>query len=166
MEIGPQRGGGKEARNHGVEPRGHGDALTGKIGADHAEVAAQFGQVPAFAAKDAHVHLRPHHGVELAGDGQDERGFAAAVGTENGHVLARADAEMDVVQHHPLAARHVHPAQLKEIGMRRGGAGEWPRILRGGFGCRRQGRTTAARAAHEFQINPEQNAAAQTHLLH
>ena len=37
-------------------------------------------------------------GVALAGDGLDEGGFAAAVGAEDGDVLAGVDGEVDVVE--------------------------------------------------------------------
>ena len=36
-------------------------------------------------------------------------------GPENGHVLAGADAQVDVVQHHAIAARDVHLAQFQKV---------------------------------------------------
>ena len=98
MQIGPQRRRGKESRNHGIETGGDGGALARQLACrrargDDAEVLAQLRQVPAFAAEDAHPHSRLHDGIDLAGHGEDQRGLSAAVGAENGHVLAGADAE-------------------------------------------------------------------------
>ena len=120
VQIGPERGGGKEAGDNRVEPGGDGGALAGKLatrgaGADHAEVAAQFGEVPALPAEDAHDHSRLEDGIELAGDGQNERGFAAAIGTEDGDVLAGADSEIDVVEHDTVAAGDADVAEAKEF---------------------------------------------------
>ena len=120
VQIGPQRRRRKKSCDHSIEPRRHCRALAGQFGshgsgADHAEVAAQLGQIPALAAEDAHAHSRSDDGIELAGHGEDERGFSASVGAENGDVLAGADAEVDVVQHHAITARHVHVAQFKKL---------------------------------------------------
>ncbi len=57
-----------------------------------------------------------HHGINLAGHGQDERGFAAAVGAHDGHMLAGANAQIDIVQHHAVAAGHVYLLQFKKMG--------------------------------------------------
>ena len=56
-----------------------------------------------------------HDGIDLAGDGEDQRGLAAAVGAEDRDMLAGADAEVDVVQHDAIAARHVHVFQLEKL---------------------------------------------------
>jgi hypothetical protein len=87
----------------------------GKLRAHHAEVPAELGQVPALAAEDAHPHLRAHDGIDLAGHGHDQRRFAAAVRPQNGHVLAGADGQVHIVQHHALAARHVDRAQFEKL---------------------------------------------------
>ena len=83
--------------------------------AHHAEVLAQLGQVPALAAEDAHLHPRLHDGINLAGHGQNQRRLAAAVRPENRHMLAGANRQVHVVQHHALAARHVHLAQFEKL---------------------------------------------------
>jgi hypothetical protein len=83
MEIGPQRRGRKESGNHRIQARGYGGPLARQLrepGRHHAEVLAQLGQVPAFAAEDAHHHLWPHDGINLAGHGQDQRRLAASIG--------------------------------------------------------------------------------------
>ena len=120
MKIGPEGGGGEEAGDHGIEPGGNGGALAGKVRAhqaraDHAEVAAQLGEIPAVAAEDADAHARLDDGINLAGDGEDEGGFSASVGAEDGHVLAGADGEIDVVEHDAVAAGHVDLAQREEL---------------------------------------------------
>ena len=58
------------------------------------------------------LHAGLNDGIELAGHGEDERGFAAAVGAEDGDVLAGADGEVDVVQDDAVAARDVDVAQV------------------------------------------------------
>ena len=121
VEIRPQSGRGEEAGNDCVEPGGDGGAFTRQLGAhetsaDHAEVLAQLGQVPAVAAKDADAHSGLHDGVNLAGDGENQGGLAAAVGAENRNVLAGAEVEVDVVQHNAVAARDVDVSQRKEFG--------------------------------------------------
>ena len=72
-------------------------------------------KVPPVAAEDANTHAGLDDRVNLAGHGEDERGFAAAVGPENGHVLAGADGEVDVVEHDAIAAGHVDLAKLEEL---------------------------------------------------
>ena len=78
-------------------------------------MAAQLGQVPAVTAEDADLHSREEYGVELACHGEDERGFAATVRAEDGHMLAGANSQVDVVQHHSIAARHIYVAQRKKL---------------------------------------------------
>ena len=53
-------------------------------------------------------------GVALAGDGLDEGGFAAAVGAEDGDVLAGVDGEVDVVEDDVVAAGYVDVGQMQE----------------------------------------------------
>ena len=53
-------------------------------------------------------------GVALAGDGLDEGGFAAAVGAEDGDVLAGVDGEVDVVEDDVVAAGYVDVSQMQE----------------------------------------------------
>ena len=119
VQIGPQRGGGKESRDHRVQARGHGGPLARQLAHQpsrhHAKVLAQLGQIPALAAKDAHPHPRLGDGIELAGHGQDQRGFAAAVRPQNRHMLPGANGQVHIVQHHAVAARHVHLAQFKKL---------------------------------------------------
>lgn len=121
MQVGPKCGCGEEPGDDGVEAGSDGGALAGEIsthraGADSAEVTAEFGQVPAFAAKDAHAHAGLNDGIDLAGDGEDERGFAAAVRTEDGDVFTAADGEVDVVEDDAVAARDVDVAEVEEVG--------------------------------------------------
>ena len=55
------------------------------------------------------------HGINLAGDGQDQRGFAAPIRSQNRHVLAGANVQVHVVQHDAVAARHVDIFELEEL---------------------------------------------------
>jgi len=52
--------------------------------------------------------------IAFARDGLDERGFAAAVGTQDGDVLADADAQADVAQHHLFGAHHPDALHVDE----------------------------------------------------
>src|SRR6202042_706683 len=111
--------GGKESCDNGIETGRGGSSLARKFGAhwpgaDYAKVAAKLGKVPTLAPEDADHHARLNDGIELAGHGENERGFAAAVGPENGDVLAGADAEIDVVQDNAIAARDVDRAHFEK----------------------------------------------------
>lgn len=67
---------------------------------DDAQVGAQVEDVPPGLPEDQEggLAVRPHQGVVLAGDEADERGFARAVGAQDGQVLAGADLEVQVLQ--------------------------------------------------------------------
>lgn len=114
VKVRPERGCGEESGNDGVEAGGDGGALAGKIGADDAEMTAQLGQVPAVTAEDADAHAGLDDGVDLAGDGENERGFAAAVWSEDGDVFSGADGEVDVVEDDPVAAGDVDILQFEK----------------------------------------------------
>lgn len=115
VQIGPERRSGEKAGDDGVKAGGDGGALAGEIGADDTEVPAKLGKVPAVAAEDADAHAGLNDGIDLAGDGEDERGFAAAVGAKDGDMFAGADGEIDVVQDDALAAGNVDIAQFQEL---------------------------------------------------
>ncbi len=113
-EVGPEGGAGKEAGEDGVAAGGVEGGAAGEFGGDDAEALFEFGEVPAFAAEDADLRFRLDDGVALAGDGLDEGGFAAAVGAEDGDVLAGVDGEVDVVEDDVVAAGHVDVCQMQE----------------------------------------------------
>ena len=115
VEVGPQGGGGKKSGDDGVEAGGDGGSFAGQVGTDHAEVLAELGQVPAIAAKDAHAHEGLNDGINLAGDGKDERRFSTAVGTEDGDMLSGADGEVHVVEDDSIAACNVDLLQFEEL---------------------------------------------------
>ena len=119
VEIRPQGGGGKEAGDYRVEPASDCRSFAGQLcthgsSGNNAEVAAQLGQIPAFAAKDADEHSRLNDGIELASHGKNKRGFAAAVRTKDSDVLAGANAEIDVVQHHAVTASNIDCPHFQE----------------------------------------------------
>lgn len=117
-EIGPEGGSGEEAGEDGVEPGGVEGGFAGELGRDDTEALAKLGQIPALAPEDANHGRLPvwtdRERVELAGDGLEERGLAAAVGTEDGEVFACMEVEADVVKHGRTAARDVHMLQGKD----------------------------------------------------
>jgi len=78
-------------------------------------VLAELGEVPAIPTEDAHLQPRPDHGVDLAGHGHNEGRLATAVGTQDGHVLAGSDAEVDIVQDDAVAARYVDSAEFEKV---------------------------------------------------
>ena len=71
---------------------------------DHAQQGTEIEYVPALLAEDGHAGAFALERVALAGDGLDEGGFAAAVGSQDGDVLADADAEAEVVEDDLVAA--------------------------------------------------------------
>ena len=136
-EVGPEAGGGEESCDDGIEAGGAsggaacgvrgavGDALQAAEGVrDGAEVLAEFGEVPAVAAKDGDfraglagvgvVSGGGDDGVELAVHGADEGGFAAAVGAEDGDVFTGGDGEVDVVEDDGVAQGDVDVAHVEE----------------------------------------------------
>ena len=86
---------------------------------DDAEVFAKLGEVPAGAAEDADfwhgMTGAGNGGVEFAGHGADEGGFAAAVGAEDGDVFAGLDGEVDVVEDNAVAEGYVDVAHVQEV---------------------------------------------------
>ena len=113
-EVGPEGGAGEEAGEDGVTAGGLEGGAAGEFGGDYAEALFEFGEVPAFAAEDADAGSLLDYGVALAGDGLDEGGFAAAVGAEDGDVLAGGDGEGDVVEDGVAAAGYVDVLEGEE----------------------------------------------------
>ena len=75
-----------------------------QVARNDAEQLAQLENVPAVAAHDAHRRAFAHQRITFAGDGLDQRGFAAAVRPEDGDVLAESDPQRNVFQGNRLAA--------------------------------------------------------------
>jgi hypothetical protein len=121
VEVGPEGGGGEESGNNGVEAAGDGRALAGEFRGDDAEVGAELRDIPALAAEEAELRGGGDDGIALAGDGFDECGFAAAVGTEDGDVFAVGDAEGDVMEDDVVAAGDGDIVREEEIGLIRCG---------------------------------------------
>ena len=113
-EVGPEGGTGEEAGEDSVAASSGEGLLAGKFGRDNAEALFEFGEVPAVAAEDAYLGFRLGDWVALAGDGLDEGGLTAAVGAEDGDVLAGVDGEIDVVEDDVLAAGYVYVGQMKK----------------------------------------------------
>ena len=125
-QMGPERGGGKEAGQRGIQPGGApGEAacgvcragvtlMAGKIVGDDAKVAAKLGEIPAVAAKDAQLGFGANERVEFAGEGADECGFAAAVGAEDDDVFAGLNGQGEIVQHDAIAECDVDVAHFQK----------------------------------------------------
>ena len=117
-EIGPEGGAGEEAGEDGVAAGGVERGLTGELGGDYAEALFEFGEVPAVTTEDADagfgLAVAWRDGVALAGDGLDEGGFAAAVGAEEGDVLAGGYGEVDVVEDDVFAAGNVDVLEMQK----------------------------------------------------
>lgn len=119
VEVGPERGGGEETGDDSVEPSGDRRALAGKFRGDDAEMGAELRDVPALAAEQPQLSGGRDDGVALAGNGLDQRGFAAAVGAEDGDVFPVGDAERDVVEDNVVAAGDgdvAHDEEIRRIG--------------------------------------------------
>lgn len=86
---------------------------------------AELGEVPTGAAEDADLHAGDDNVVDVAGHGADEGGFSAAVGAEDGNVLACADGEVDVVQDEAVAEGDVDLAHVEEDACIGGWCGVW-----------------------------------------
>ena len=94
------------------EETGQGDIAAGDVAgaAGHqvarhdAEQLAQLEDVPPVAAHDAHGRAFAHQRIAFAGDGLDQRGFAAAVRSQDRDVLAESDPQRNFFQRERLAA--------------------------------------------------------------
>ena len=116
VQIGPEGGRREEAGDDGVEAGGDGGALAGQSAWARPRRSAG---AAAVRSQRSRPKMRTcmsglDDGVDLAGHGEDERGFAAAVGAEDGDVLAGADGEIHVVQDDAIAARDVDVAHFEE----------------------------------------------------
>src|SRR5271170_4980711 len=100
VEVRPERGGGEESGDNGVDSTRDACALAGQMRFDDAQVLAELGDIPALATEQLNARFRRDDGIALAGNGLDERGFPAAIGAENGNMLSGCDAEADVVEHY------------------------------------------------------------------
>src|ERR1700730_6427038 len=69
-----------------------------QIGRDDAEQRAQLKNVPALAAENRDGGAFVRHRVAFTRDGLDQRGLAAAIRTQDTNMLARLDAQGDVLQ--------------------------------------------------------------------
>jgi hypothetical protein len=116
VKVGPERGRGEESGRDGIDARGDGGALAGEFGRDDTEMGAELRDIPALAPEQEQLHFGHDDGVALAGDGANERGFAAAVGAEDGDVLALLDAEGKIVQDDVVAARDADVLHEEEFG--------------------------------------------------
>ena len=115
MQVGPESGCGEEAGDHGIEAGSHRGALAGKIGTDNAEMLPQLGQIPAISAKDADPHARLNDGVDLACNREDQRGFAASVGAEDGNMLSGTKIEVHIMQNDPVAPGNVDVFEFEKL---------------------------------------------------
>jgi len=132
-EVGPEGGCGEESGDDGVEADGAADRGAGGVEAcgdgchaghfaDDAEVFAELGEVPAGAAEDLDFHAGKDEGVDFAIHGANEGGFPAAIGAENGYVLACLDVEVDIVEDDAVSEGDVDIGHAEEL-FRVGGVG-------------------------------------------
>ena len=113
-EVGPEGRAGEEAGENGVTSGGGEGLFAGEFGGDYAETLFEFGEIPALTTEDADLGFWQGDGVALAGDGLDEGGLTAAVGAEDGDVLAGVDEEVDVVEDDVVAASYIDVGQMKK----------------------------------------------------
>jgi hypothetical protein len=102
--IGPDADGAEEAREDEFAAFDVAGALGHEVVADEAEVVAEVEDVPIAGAEDLERCFGAEERVAFAGDGFDERGFAAAVGAEDGDVFAGFDGEVEAVKGEAAAA--------------------------------------------------------------
>jgi len=125
-EVGPEGAGAEEAGDDGVGSGGAAGGASGGVDGfgggvkagmavgDSAEVLAEFGEVPAWAAEDADFHSGLDDWVQLAVHGADEGGFTATVGAEDGYVFSGLDGEVDVVEDDAVAEGYVDVAHSEK----------------------------------------------------
>ena len=82
----------------------------------------------AFLAENREGRFGAGQRIAFARNGFDQRGFAAAVWSQDGRVFARLDAQGDVVQYVLFTAHYGDVVEVEERGLGRGlgaGAGDW-----------------------------------------
>ena len=89
--------------------------LKEEVGTDNAEMLPQLGQIPAISAKDADPHARLNDGVDLACNREDQRGFAASVGAEDGNMLSGTKIEVHIMQNDPVAPGNVDVFEFEKL---------------------------------------------------
>jgi hypothetical protein len=102
--VSPDADGAEEAGENQLTAGDVARALRHQIVCDDAEMGAEIEDVPVFLAQDAQAGFRLKQRMAFARDRFDERGFAAAVGAEDGNVLAGFDREAEAVQGETRAA--------------------------------------------------------------
>lgn len=112
--VGPEGGGAQQAGDDDVAAARGGRSFGRKRLLDDAEILAQLGDDPAVIAEEAHAGAILWDGVALARDGLDERGFAAAVGPEDDHLLATCDAQRNVMENDVFAAGDIDVLHFKK----------------------------------------------------
>ena len=113
-EVGPEGGAREEAGEDGVKAGGREGLAAGQLGGDDAEALFELGEIPAGSAEEADAGVRLNQGVELAGEGFEEGGFAAAVGAQDGEVFAGVEDEVDVVQDGRGATGYVDVGEIDD----------------------------------------------------
>src|SRR5208283_2729374 len=116
--IRPDADAAEEARKHQLASRDVARARSHQIVADHANVRAEVKDVPAVLAEDAKGSGGIEQWVTFAGDGFDQRGFAATVRAEDSDVLAGFDREAEAVQGQPLAALYRDVGEFQQWWLR------------------------------------------------
>lgn len=114
MMMGKDMGAAEESGKHDVEASGGGGTGSEQILRDDAEVGAQFKNVPAVLAHDGDGRTFASERIAFAGDGLDERGFAATVGAEYADVFAGVDAQSEVVECRQVTANHGDVVQVEQ----------------------------------------------------
>lgn len=114
MVIGPDADAAEEARKNQLEApyvacaRGH------QIVADYADMRAKLENIPGILAENAKRTVVAQQRVTFAGDRFYECRFSAAVGAENGYVLASFDFEIDAIKGVAISAKDVNVCEAEE----------------------------------------------------
>jgi hypothetical protein len=78
--------------------------LPRQLGSNGAQVSAQLGQVPPFSPKDSQERVFAHQGVTLTGKSLDQRGFSAAVWSQDSDMFLLPNPQRNVVKHDGITA--------------------------------------------------------------
>ena len=117
VQVGPERGGGEKSGDDGVDTARDTGALARQVRLRRRRGAGEAGRHPIARGRAGGCCVSGvDDGIALAGDGLDQRGFSAAVGTEDGDVLSSGDAEADVVEHDGFATGYVDVLHVEKFG--------------------------------------------------
>src|ERR1700734_264396 len=120
----------EKSGKHHVATGGVRGARSQQIRRNDSQQRTQLEYIPAFAPENRNRGSFACHGITLARNGLNQRGFAASIGSEDANVFAGTDAKRNAIERRPSGGLSAHDGDVVE-------GQEWRR--RGHFGFMENG---------------------------